>query len=252
MKTRIFAGAAIAALMSAGAAHANGYVGAAYQSTDFGGGSDTETPSINGAILLGEHFQLNGHYATNDDIDVDAIGLDAFLFNRGETSAIGGYASYQSIDLGPSSADEWGLGVFGQLYRGNTTWTGQLGYNDTEGDVSVIHLDGEWRHFFTDNFSVQGNLGYGDVEVDSGGGGDYWSAGLGAEWRFTGTPISIYGGWQHVDIENGEIDSIGIGARLNFGAGSLLDRNRSGASLNRAAPTYFEVVFGGNSGFTPR
>jgi hypothetical protein len=249
----VFAGAALAALMAAGGAQAqSGYVGLSYQSNDVGGGSDVDSTAVSGAVALGPNFQVNGRYASVDagGGDIDAWSIDGFLFSRSSGGAFGGFLGYDTFDSG-SSADEWSVGGFAELYSGNTNWTAQLGYADTEGDVSVIHLDGQGRFFPSPDFSLQGNLGYGDVDVDGGGDTSYWSAGLGGEFQLTGTPVSIYGGWQHYDIDGGdETDAIGIGARWNFGGLTLMDRSRTGASYERVTPTFFELLIGG--GVTPR
>lgn len=251
-KLAVFAGAALAALMTTGVAHAqSGHVGLSYQSNDFGGGGDLDSTALSGAVLLGSHVQLNGRYA-NLDVgggDIDFWGFDGFLFSRSSGGAFGGFVGYDTLDAG-GSVDEWSIGGFGELYTGNTNWTGQLGYADTEGEIRVIHLDGQARHFLSPNFSIQGNLGYGDVEFDGGGSTDYWSGGIGAEVQFTGAPISIYGGWQHFDFDGGEADALGIGARWNFGGHTLLDRSRSGAGYQRVTPTFLELEFGG--GTAPR
>lgn len=246
----VFAGAAVAALMTAGAAHAqSGHVGLSYQSNDTGGGSDVESLALSGAVLLGSNVQINGRYADVEDGLVDVWSLDAFLFSRGDSSAFGGFVGYNTVDVG-ASLEEWSFGGFGEIYTGNTNWTAQLGYSDTEGDVRVIHLDGQARHFLTSNFSLQGNLGYGDVEFDGSGSVDYWSGGIGGEFQFTGVPISIHAGWQHYDLDGGEFDTLGIGARWNFGGATLLDRSRSGASYQRVTPTFIELEIGG--GVAPR
>lgn len=242
----VFAGAALAALMTAGVANAqSGHVGLSYQNNDSGGGGDVENLAVSGAVLLGSNVQLNGRYADVEDGDVDAFGLDAFLFSRSDSSAFGGFVGYQSFDFG-SSVEEWTIGGVGELYTGNTNWTGQLGYSDTEDEVRVIHLDGQVRHFLSPNFSFQGNLGYGDIEFDSAGSTDYWSGGLGGEFQFTGAPISIHAGWQHFDFDGGELDTLGIGARWNFGGGTLMDRSRTGAGFQRVTPTFLELEVGGS------
>jgi hypothetical protein len=232
----------------AGAAHAqSGYVGLSYQNTDAGGSTDLDSTAASGAVLLGSNFQLDGRYASLDaggGDDGDYWGVNGHLFTRSETSLFGAYVGFNSVDLGGSSnADEWSIGVEGQLYANRTTWTGQLGYSDTEGDANVTHIDGEARHFVNDNFSIQGNLGYGNIEV-TGSDGDYVSYGVGAEVQLSGAPISFYGGWQRLDADGGDLDSLGAGVRWNFGGGTLFDRNRSGAGLQRVTPTFLEAVFG--------
>lgn len=247
----VFAGAALAALMTAGVAHAqSGHVGLSYQNNDIGGG-DIESTAVSGAVLLGSNVQINGRYASLEEGggDADYLGVDAFLFGRSASSAFGGYVGFDTVDLGGGDADEWSVGGVGELYTGNTNWTVQLGYGDTEGEVRVIHIDGQARHFLSSNFSIQGNLGYGDVEFDAGGSDDYWSGGIGGEFQFTGAPISIHAGWEHYDFAGGEADAVGIGARWNFGGGTLLDRSRSGASFQRATPTFLDLTLGG---VTPR
>ncbi len=246
-KTNLFGAAIIALAASAGAAHAEGSVGLNYQSTDFGSG-EIETFAVDGDLLLNPNFQISGSYADVEGGDFNAYGIDAFLFSRNDSYAYGAFLGYSSLD---GNADEIAIGGFGQLFRGNTNWTAQLGYADTEGDIKVLNLDGEGRFFFSENFSVQANLGYGDI--DAGGNNDYWSGGLGAEYQFAGSPISINGGWQRLDFDGGDVDSLGVGVRWNFGGGSLIERSRSGASLQRNTLTAAELeIGGGNSAFTPR
>src|SRR5262245_34251460 len=138
----IFAGAALAALMAAGGAQAqSGYVGLSYQSNDVGGSTDVDSTALSGAVALGSNLQVNARYASVDaGGDIDSWGVDGFLFSRNSGGAFGGYLGYDTFDVG-SSIDEWSVGGFAELYSGNTNWTAQLGYADTEGDVSVIHLD---------------------------------------------------------------------------------------------------------------
>jgi hypothetical protein len=248
MKTKLFGAALLALAATAGTAHAEGSVGLNFQSTDFGGG-EIETFAIDGDVLVNPNFQISGAYADVEGGDFSAYGIDAFVFSRNDSRAYGAFLGYSSLD---GDADELSVGGFGQLFRGNTNWTAQLGYSDTEGDVQVLHLDGEGRFFLSENFSLQGNLGYGDIDSDFGG-SDYWTGGLGAEYQLSGAPISINGGWQHVDFDGGETDTLGLGVRWNFGGGSLIERSRTGASLQRNTPTAAELeVAGGNTSFTPR
>jgi hypothetical protein len=251
MKKTAFLGVAAAAFMMAGAAHAQGgYVGLSYQSTDAGGPDDLTSTAISGATLLGEHVQIDGRYASLDaggSSTGDYWNINGHLFSRSESGLFGAFAGYNSLDEG-GSLNEWSAGIEGQFYMNRTTFTGQLGYSDTEGDVKVTHLDAEARHFVSDNFSIQGNLGGGNIEI-SGSDGDYLSYGVGAEVQFSGAPVSIYGGYQVFDGDGDSLNTIGVGVRYNFGGASLFERNRSGASLVRSTPTFFEALLGG---ITPR
>lgn len=252
MTTMKFAGAALVALAaSAGAAHAQatGSVGLNYQSTDAGGSSDLEAASIDAALQFNDNLQINGRFADIEGGEANIWGVDAFLSTRNDSYGYGAFVGYSSID---GEDSELAIGGFGQLYRGNTNWTAQLGYADTESSISITHLDGEGRFFLTENISVQANLGYGNIDNDFGG-DDYWTAGVGAEWQITGSNVSLNGGWQRVEFANGSTDTLGAGIRFHLDGGSLMDRSRSGASLTRATPTAFELeAGGGNAGFVPR
>lgn len=247
MKKFLLGAAAVMAVALPGAAHAqSGHVDLSYQTADRGGGSDVDSTSLAGAFLLGDHFQVNGRYANLEaSSSVDYYGIDGFLFNRTDANAYGAFLGYDTLDSS-DNPNEWSFGGFYQHYAANSTWTAQLGYSDTEGDVQIITLDGQGRFFLSDNFSLQGNLGYGDVETDFGSSDNFFTAGVGGEYGFTGLPVSIYGGWSHIDFdEGGESDSLGIGARWNFGGGTLRDRDRSGASFERATHSAIELEVAG-------
>ena len=101
-------------------------------------------------------------------------------------------------------------------------------------DAEFTGLDLGATHFLTDNFSFGGNVGFGNIE-GSGVDADTSTYGLGAEYQFASAPISIFGGWQHIELDDADADAdtLGLGVRYNFGGTTLLERNRSGASLSR-------------------
>jgi hypothetical protein len=234
MKKQIaFLGAAAAALMMAGTAHADGgYVGVQYTDS-----SDTDITSwgINGAFAA-SNFQFDAGYANADagfGSNVDEFSVGAHLFSRSDEWLWGGYAGYNHFS-GAGDAGEWTVALQTQFYLPRTTISGNLSYSgtsDTPADFNTTQIDGEARFFGTDNFSFQGNLGYGNVD-GSGSSGNYWTYGVGAEYQFDAAPISIYGGWQGVNIDGGgDFNGWSIGIRYNWG-GTLLQRNRSGAGLS--------------------
>jgi hypothetical protein len=252
MKKSLFFGAAVAALSIAGAAHAqSGHIDLSYQNTSRDGSSvDIDSTALSGAVLFSDHVQVNAHYASVDTNNgtADDFSIDGFLFNRSDSGAYGAYLGYDYFDY-YSGADTWAVGGFLQHYSGNVTWTGQLGYANTDGDNTNINLDGEARWFASDNFSLQANLGYGNYDTSSSG--DYWSGGLGAEVAIGSSPFSLYGGWEHYEFDNGNgSDTLGAGIRWNFGGGTLLERDRSGASFQRQTRSLVDLEFGG--AFIPR
>lgn len=233
---------AAAALMMATPAMAQGYVDVSYMNADVFGSGDIDTFSLGGAAALGANFQLDARYAHLEATgSADAFQIGGHLFSRGPQWLWGGYVGYTDLD----SSGEWTAAFQTQFYMSRTTLSGDLVYSDPEGSSTDFWgLDGELRHFATDNFSIQGNLGFG--QVSGGGSADTWSAGIGAEWQMTSAPISIYGGYQRFDIDGAPdaTDAFGIGARWNFGGQSLFERNRSGAGLGRPQG-FVERFFGG-------
>ena len=233
---------AAAALMMATPAMAQGYVDLSYQNTDSFGSGDIETFSLGGAAALGANFQLDARYAHFDASgSADGFGVGGHLFSRGPQWLWGGYVGYVDVD----GDGEWTAAAQTQFYMSRTTLSGDLLYSNVDGSSADFWaLDGELRHFATDNFSIQGNLGFG--QISGGGSADTWSAGVGAEWQLASAPISIYGGYQYFDIDGApdSTNTFGIGARWNFGGQTLFERNRSGAGLGRPQG-FFERLLGG-------
>ncbi|MBY0562588.1 MAG: hypothetical protein K2P58_00280 [Hyphomonadaceae bacterium] len=251
MNKLIASAAALLALAAPGMAAAQtGYVGLSYSSND---DSEINTTALSGAVALGSSFQLDGTYA-NAEADgggeADFWNLGGHLFNRSGNMLWGGYLGYSTLDFAGDSLDEWTIAGQMQYYADRTTFSGDLSYSQAEFlvDLDVWGLDGEIRHFATDNFSIQGNLGYFDASADGGASVDGLRYGIGAEWQLSGAPFSIYGGWQQIDVEDEDASSLGVGVRWNFG-GTLFERNRSGAGLNRPVGFNESLLLGGA---TPR
>jgi hypothetical protein len=244
------AAAALAAASPVLAQDGGGYVGGSYTHVS-SSGDEADAWSLNGAAAFGDHFQIDGQYANfeaegaSDSIDFFGIGGHAFM--RNAEWLLGGYLGYNQADFSGDDVDEWNAALQGQAYLERTTLSGALSYGNTDfpvlGDFDHWAVDGEIRHFFADNFSIQGNAGYADVEdlaVDAS------TFGVGAEWQFEGAPVSIHGGYQRSTTDlfgADDVDNFGVGVRLNWG-GSLLERNRSGAGLARPL-SLLERAFGG-------
>lgn len=226
---------AVGALLAAAPAMAQGHAGISYQNID---DADLDSIAISGSAMLGENVQVDGRYAFLDADgggDGDAFALGGHLLQRGGGHFWGGYLGYQQVDDdGGFDVDEFTVALEGGLYVDRTTWSGAVSYTNADfiADVDQWAIDGEARHFLTDTFSLQGNVGL--FTLDGGGGDeDGWTAGVGGEVQIEGTPFSVHAGYQHVDFDGDSAGSVGIGARMAFGGQSLFARNRSGAGLNR-------------------
>ncbi len=244
MKKYLLGAAAALAMVIPGVASAqqSGYVDLGYSNTDGDvAGVDFEGDgwTLGGTTAWGGDgtvgVQLDAVYGDSEDASSWAIG--GHLFSRNEGYLIGGFANYGGIDVdGADSSDAWTVGVEGQAYLTRTTLDGALSYSESDdADASLTALDLGATHFVTDNFSFGGSLGFGNIEA-FGADADVISYGVGAEYQFAATPISVFGGWQHFDLDDydTEADTLNVGVRYNWG-GSLFERNRSGASLARGS-----------------
>jgi hypothetical protein len=177
--------------------------------------------------------------------DLDVWGLGAHVFTRSETWLFGGYLGYDTIDQ--SNADTWTGAVEVQFYMPRSTLSGVLSHSDLDagpGNFNATMLEGEYRHFVADNFSLHGGLGVGQGDV-GGPDLDLWSAELGGEFQFETAPVSIFGFYRHGNIDVGALDAdtstYSIGVRYNWG-GTLMDRNRRGAGLKRVLPVFERFI----------
>lgn len=238
MKNILLGAAALLALAAPGVASAqSAYVDLGYANTDAdiaGTSTDGDAWSVGGAAAW-QHFQLDGGVVDGDDVTNWNIG--GHVFNRSEGGLIGGFANWSNTDVdGGDNYDAWTVGAEGQLYLSRTTLNGSLSYSDSEDlDTNLTSLDVGVRHFVTDRFAIGANAGYGWLDTGAGGNDNATTLGLDAEYQFAG-PVSVFGGYQRVDIDDADVssDTFSIGVRYNLG-GSLFERDRSGASLSRGA-----------------
>ena len=242
MKRYLLGAAALLAIAAPSVAAAqNGYVDLSYQSAqaDVAGlDADGEGWTLGGATSWGGDgtFGAQLDALVGEAEESSSYNIGAHLFTRNGNYLLGGFANYGNIDAdGGAEADFWTVGLESQYYLSRTTLDASLSYGEGDDiDAEFTGLDLGATHFFTDNFSFNGGVGFGTIE----GGGfdvDTVSYGLGGEYQFASAPISLFGGWRHTEIDDldSDADSINVGVRYNFGGQSLLERNRSGASLSR-------------------
>jgi hypothetical protein len=238
MKKLLLGAAAALAIAAPGVASAqSGYVDLGYASTEGDvAGVDFEGDGWQvGGAAAWSNFQVDGSFSSGEEVDTWNIG--GHLFSRTDSYLFGGFANYgNSEPEGGTDSSIWTVGLETQWYMERTTFDGALSYSDAEdADATLTALDLGITHFATDNFSIGGNLGFGQIEV-GGFDTDASTYGINGEWQFASAPISVFGGWSHVTVDDDilDADTLSIGVRYNWG-GTLLERNRSGAGLARGA-----------------
>ncbi|MBC6980893.1 hypothetical protein [Caulobacter sp. 17J80-11] len=251
MKVTLLATAAAAVLFAAAPALAGevvGHVDAGYslQSWDFEDGDSADNTDLslgggfatafgNGLVLQGDG-QMN-RYTWDGDEESSSFGYAAVhLATRNDQYAFGAFAG----ELGYYNNSGLMGGVEGQVFLERATLSGSLGYaqvDDWFADVKGWSAQAGAKYFVNDNFSVDAAVGYGDWDAWSEF--NNWNASVTGEYKFAGSPASVYAGYRHdensyEDDDGIAIDTFTIGLRLAFGAATLRDRDRHGASLDGA------------------
>lgn len=253
MRNFVLSAVCAAAFALPGAAWAqSGHIdlSAGNQTYDFGGIEiDADTVGVGGQVAfsgLPVGLQVDAHYANWDSGggDIDVGGVGAHVFVRNDAWLIGGYAGYDDADQW--NYETWTGALEGQLYLPRATLSGVLSYSeiDIAAAYSITMLEAEYRHFVTDNLSIHGGLGIGQGEIGTSD-PDAWSGEIGAEYQFEAAPISVFGLYRHNNLDFGtgelDVDALSVGVRYNWG-GTLMERNRRGAGLNRVLPIFHRFV----------
>ncbi|NEX93120.1 outer membrane beta-barrel protein [Caulobacter sp. 17J65-9] len=246
MKTHLLCAAAIAAVAVSAPAYAQvaGQIDAGYARTayDVGGGNDfdSDTLALSGKAVFAAsdliNFQVDAGVARSEieDYAVTAKTATVHAFTRNDSYAFGGF-------VGMTEAQDsamWTGGVEAQKYLDNLTLAGSVAYGqfDNWENVDIIQVGGEARYFLSDNTRIDGHAGYASIkseDEDYGG----WSLGFGAEHQFASQPFSVYAAYDHSEAKDydGSADTFSVGLRWTFGADSLKQRDRKGASFGGAS-----------------
>jgi hypothetical protein len=252
----IGAAAAIAAVAAPGVAAAQhtGYVDLGYTQSSLdqsGFDQDIDTVAVSGSVAFGVGglgVQLDGRFGNaepDSGSDIDFWGIGGHVYKRSNNWLLGGYVGFGNLDSG-TDIDEWTVAAEGQYYLERTTLDAALSYSDADdANIESTAIDFGARHFVTDNFSIGGNLGFANLE-STGTDLDATTLGVDAEYQLSSLPLSIFGGYQHseVDDANIDVDSFGVGVRWNFGGQTLIDRDRSGAGLRRRGGVFSRILGG--------
>lgn len=246
--------AAIALMAAPGLAHAdtNAVVGVDYNNVNFpGSSSDADVYGLSGAFNHG----FNGDWNFQMDGSVDRVSEDGCCLNisyagahigvRNQDYSFAGFVDLQSF----SAFSGVGVGVEGQMFFPQAMLEGSVSYNDW-GDIDLnatnAQVDGSW--FITPNFSANARVAYTDGN-EGGFNSNYWTYGLGGEYRFDNSPVSVNLGYRQAEDSGSHVDTWSIGMVVDLGTGSVQDRIRSGPSWNGARSAFED--FGEVGGVIP-
>ena len=252
LKKVLVGAAAVAALMtpSLAAADTSGYASFSINSLDDDNdGNKEDYLEFNGAVVgsLGGSWNVQfdasaqdmGHSNHTDNMSTTIV----HAFWRGESFAFGGFGGVTTGEIdGPL------LGAEAALYLDRFSLAGSafFGGDRESGDDPITGYGAAGTFFLSDNFSLGADVNYYEFYENVAQDGTIY--GVNAEYQFGGGPFSIYGGY-HISDEDyfgtdKEVTSFTLGGRLNFGTSTLLERDRSGASMPGASQLSRAQVFG--------
>ena len=228
--------AAAAVLLTASPAAADGYVGVQYndnQQEAFGTDIDVETWKGEGAFgwnngSWGAQIGASiGQVETEFGGDSDFHALEGHLYWQHNAWRLGGFVATWELE----DSDETIFGVEG-MYDFNEQFN--LGASYSEGDSDVVaSLDTSYlivsgNFYATPNLRFGANLGRGEIESSSGS-SDLESYGLDVEFMPWSAPVSLTLGYDNFETDPGGFGSevLQIGARWNFGGGTLRERDNA-------------------------
>lgn len=229
MRNWIIGAAAVLALAVPGVAAAQtGYVGAVYSNTDIDGADDFDAYGVEGAVAFAGSgsivFEVDARVVDSDDSDT-GYGLTGHVYSRNDSHLFGGFVGIADSD----ESTTWSAGLEASKFYTDWTLAGAVVYaNNDDADLDGYGVNAEARYFVNDNFRLQGNLGW--ANVDGGAGDDdAFLYGVGGEYQFAALPISVAAGYGRIDGDDAEADTVSLAVRYNWG-GTLRDRDRNGAS----------------------
>lgn len=229
----IGAAAAIAAVAAPSVAAAQtGYVGAVYSNTDFDGSDEVDSWGAEGAVAFAGSgsivFEVDAAIVDSDEGGT-GTSLTGHVYSRNSDYLFGGFvglADSEDVDT------TWFAGLEASKYFANWTLAGAIAYGSNDDfDSEGWGANVEARAFVSDNFRLNANLGWADIDYGGFGNDNAFTYGVGGEYQFSAIPISVGLGWNHLEFDevDTEADTVSVAVRYNWG-GTLRDRDRNGAS----------------------
>jgi len=241
MKMKLFGAAAALALAAPGLAMAQttGEVGVHYNNLDIENTPDIDVWGLDlgvahdfgGFTVQGD--AISGRYDAGADIGISNVSVAAGV--RNDTYAAYGFVGHTSF-----GAEAPSIGFGGQFHLDRLTFNGSVGVADFNGfDVRAVNVDGVY--YFTDNFGVLGEVGYGEGR---GGGldADWTSMGVGGIYRVSGSPMTVDFGYRRTEHDFNDSDLLRLGVSLTFGTSTAREAARTGPSFDGARRLHEQTI----------
>jgi hypothetical protein len=243
MKKTAWLAAAAAMMAASPAAAQGGYVGAQYSSGESNiiiGSDDSEGWQGEGAVGFGGAgwgAQIDGSFGNTEfdgGGDGDTYSLGGHLWWSSGGWRLGGVITTSNADFGGGFDFEetsygiegtYDIGASAVLISSLTTGSGDIG---GVVDYDTFNWDLGANFYASPNMRFGGFFGIGNVDL-SGTEADSSSFGVHGEFQPWSAPVSITVGYNSFQIDDFDVDTdaFQIGARWNFGGGTLRDRDNS-------------------------
>lgn len=185
------------------------------------------------------------------DISLKSTTVAAHVFYRNSDQfllGVIGQTNFNTLAAQEFNLDtkQYFIGGEGQVYLNNVTLGAQVAYRkDSLSLGQDLSMDGivataEAKYFINSNWSLGLKGEYSRIVLD---GEDVnvkqWRLGLGTERRLSSVPVSLFANLNYGEGKANVFEDVKlhdtrfmVGIKINFGSGTLLERNRSGASLD--------------------
>jgi hypothetical protein len=215
------------AFASTASAQVSGTIAGNYANVTNSGGGDIY--GIDGSLagMFGSNWGVEaaGGYHNESGGGGDIWDIGGSVFWQGMKGRLA--ATYQYHDIGGGNFSSYGVG--GEFYASPNFTLAAHGGGESGTGTSGGYAGGMVQWYAMPNLSIDGSVDY----ISVGAGANITNETIQAEWLISNTtPVSIYGGYQHVDISGGDANVFFVGVKLYMngaGGGSLVDRQRNGA-----------------------
>jgi hypothetical protein len=177
----------------------------------------------------------DGNPVVLDDTSIFAVDAH-FFWGRPDRYTVGAFASYMEADLFElANGSAYGAGLEGDVYGQTTTLSGQAGFFLDEEESDLLAASAQFRAYPTPVFSLEGALAVGQfnsdvADVESSA----WGVGATGEYQLEGSPFSFFLAGRYSAYEDAfglDVASATAGVRINLGTRTLIERDRTGASM---------------------